>query len=580
MHTQAITPLMHSARIQALLLCVSGLCQLLPAQQAAAPPRPKKVFAHYMGCWPAASGALLWERKEMPKYFNHMSNDRVWRLGGHVRNYDLVPAEMELTLKESADLEIRRAMRIGIDGFAVDAWAGGEQAKATLDALFAVAEEKNYPFELTICPDPMCGGDLVGSVKELLQKHGNSPKLARRDGKPLIFGYQSWCYGMGWVWSKADPKLSEEEKKAQVDQLRTSPEGWALMGKAFTEAIKEIGQPIYFHYCMNAFFFNVDGKLVKDDMLPAAAGEIAKHVQAVGGFVWLGPMQNEMLVAIKKGGAEWSHPVGHYQKENIPYECYAPAGTEWMGCWDGAIATDATLLQIVTWNDYGENTNIAPALNTRYGLYDLTGYYISWWKTGKPPVPDHDQIYLNYHKYPKGSTIYPFKSVFGPRDYALEVITILPQPATIRLPGRDTEYAAPAGYFRKQMPLTVGPVIAELLRDGKVATRLESPEPITDHPFREDNGLVCFSTEDARHWKADFAETAPKWYSEYGDNDRDGLPNWFEMYYFGKWMDFSTASKAAPADDPDEDGKTNLQEYLERTEPTMAPLPDAPEAGL
>jgi hypothetical protein len=539
--------------------------------------RPKKVFAHYMGCWPAASGALLYGRQNLFTSLKADSADKTMRMGGHVRNYDLVPAGRALTAEQSADLEIRRALRIGIDGFAVDAWAGGDDARRSLDALFKVAEAKNYPFEITVCLDPCCGADLVGTVKELLAKHGTSPKLARRDGKPLIFGYMSSCYGMGPVMAKTDPKLSEGERKAAAEQLRLSPEGWEIIGQAYAQAQKEIGQPIFYHYCLTWFFLNIDKAKVKPGMLTEAAGIIAKHVGALGGFVWLGPEQDAIAKAAKAAGAEWAPPVGHYQKENIPYECYAPAGTEWMGCWDGARAGDATLLQIITWNDYGENTNIAPALNTRYNLYDLTGYHIAWWKTGKAPVPDHDQVYLNYRKHTKKAVITPFKACFGPRDFALEVITILPTPATIRLPGRDVTYDAPAGFFRKQVPLTAGPVIAELLRDGNTVIRLESPEPITDKPFREDHGLVCFSTEDARHWQADFGDTPPAWYSEYGDMDGDGLPNWWEMYYFGKWLDFATAGNAKPGDDPDDDGKTNLQEYQERTDPKFAPPPEEPE---
>ncbi|MCX7935764.1 MAG: hypothetical protein N3A66_10965, partial [Planctomycetota bacterium] len=69
-------------------------------------------------------------------------------------------------------------------------------------------------------------------------------------------------------------------------------------------------------------------------------------------------------------------------------------------------------------------------------------------------------------------------------------------------------------------------------------------------------------------------------YSEYGDADSDGLPNWFEMLWFGKFGDMSTATVAKPDEDPDGDGKTNLQEYLEQTDPTMAPPPAEPEAEI
>ena len=307
-----------------------------------------------------------------------------------------------------------------------------------------------------------------------------------------------------------------------------------------------------------------------------------------------------MAKAVRAAGAEWSMPVGHYQKENIPFECYVPKGTDWLHWGQGALDQDATLLQLVTWNDYGENTCVAPAYNTRYTLYDLTGYEIALWKTGKEPNTDHDRVYLVYRKYPPGAKIFPFHAKFsGIEGGVIEVLTRLLQPATIRLPGRAIEYTAPAGYSRQQFPVTAGPLIAELVRDGKVELRLESPEPITDKPFREDNGLVCWSSEEARFWKEDFGNAPPFWYSEYGDIDNDGLPNWFEMYWFSKergfkpkandselldgtpklrysrWLDFSTATFADPAADLNGDGKTNLEKYRAQTDPTRTVAPNA-----
>lgn len=45
------------------------------------------------------------------------------------------------------------------------------------------------------------------------------------------------------------------------------------------------------------------------------------------------------------------------------------------------------------------------------------------------------------------------------------------------------------------------------------------------------------------------------------DSDNDGLPDWWELQYFG-----SLAPQ--PGDDPDGDGLTNLEEYLNGTDPT------------
>lgn len=583
----------HSTRV--LMFCMAltmmGATASWGADAKAAPdasPKlaPKKtVFAHYMGCWPAGAGSMWWARNHQVDALRHEPGKVAGR-GGHIRNWPLVPPGKAMTLEQSADLEIRRAMRIGIDGFAVDAWAGGKTAQAMLDAMFKVAEEKQYPFQLTVCIDPMCGGSPYGTVKGLLKKHGKSPNLARRDGKPLVFGYMS-VFPAVQYWGKYAPK--DERGFNPAD--RVTPAGWAKMGEAFEGYQKLLGQPIFFHFCMSGFYYGVKSKHTRQSLVDAA-GLIAKHVGAVGSFNQLWDLDKPMAKAVKAAGAEWSSPVGMYQKENVPYEYYIPKdGTSWLRFgWTTARQTDATLLQIITWNDYGENTNIAPAYNTRYTLYNLTGYYIKWWKTGKQPVPDHDQVYLIYRKYPHGAKVFPFVNKVD-KPGVFEVFTILTKPATIKLPGRNIEYQAPAGLHVAHYPVTPGAVQAQLVRDGKVVLDLKSPEPITDRPFREDNSFVCYSSEFDREWKADFGDTPKYQYSEYGDDDGDGLPNWFEMYWFSKfsgspvegvdaqkgakytkWMDMSTDTWADPKADADHDGKTNLEEYLAQTRPTP-PLP-------
>ena len=146
--------------------------------------------------------------------------------------------------------------------------------------------------------------------------------------------------------------------------------------------------------------------------------------------------------------------------------------------------------------------------------------------------------------------------------------TILPEPAKVRLLGRGPDYDAPAGFFRKQFPVTAGPVAVELYRGGKRVLKLTSPEPVTDRPFREDNGLVCFSTEEDRHWQADFKDAKPFQWSEYGDVNNNGLPNWFEMYWYGKFGDISTANACPNPDAKAVNGQTLLECYRNRLDPT------------
>ncbi len=56
--------------------------------------------------------------------------------------------------------------------------------------------------------------------------------------------------------------------------------------------------------------------------------------------------------------------------------------------WRGAIESGANWVQPVTWNDYGEGTEMSPSTGIQYSFYDLTAYYATWFKNlGKTPTP-------------------------------------------------------------------------------------------------------------------------------------------------------------------------------------------------
>lgn len=533
---------------------------------------PKKIYAHYMGCYPA--GCLADDYAvNIVRRPRHDAPDFESATGSRWRNYPVLPDGKRLTLEESADLDIRRAIRAGIDGFAMDVMAGGKDACfKMMDALFKVAEEKNYPFELTFCLDDPETNE--AAIDYLLKNHGSSPKLARRDGKVFFAGYASVRTGMIYgakQWNGSDPLNSL--------QFRATPEGWKTYIGGYRAYEKKFNTPMYFHFCLNGFF----GFMNQDTFVPnqadwnKAAGVLAEDFDAVGEFFRHDFDYNQVSRIVRGKGAEWSEPM-YYQYENPGSgKGFYGKGTDLIrDRWASARKNNSTLIQFATWNDYTENTMLAPGAETRYTLLDLTAYFVKWWKTGSPPTPDHDRVYLVYRKFPNSATIYPFNRRSKLAPDAIEVLTILPKPAIIRVPGRGASWKAPAGFFCKQLPLTPGPVIAEVVRGGKTVIHLESPEPVTDRPYRDQQGMVCFSTEEMRHWKADFgdAKPVPLMKGEYADDDHDGLPNWFEMYWFGKMLDWSTDTIADPKADPDGDGKTNIEEYLAQTDPTKAPKYD------
>lgn len=532
---------------------------------------PRQVFAHYMGNFPAGTAATAYHRGRA-HLLRHDAGDRAASLGGRIRNWPLLPEGAKLSRQESAKLEIERAVRIGVDGFAVDAWAGRDDAKNTLSALFAAAEEIDAPFYLTICLDPNChkpvepDGLLSAyeqSLRWLMENHGDSPKLARRDGEPLIFGYQS--RGLG------------RDKRAK-DALK-DPAEWDAVAGLYAELERRLDQAFYFHFGMGAFFYGVDLNELEGARPPhqpgpwmvKASGRMAEYFPAVGSFIDRDIYADlpAMAQAVQAAGAEWSQPMWH-QYQNMASSLMVQPGTDMLrDRWRLARESGSTLIQYVTWNDYGEATNLAPCYRNRYAVYDLTGYMIRWWKEGAPPKVDRDRVYVFYRSYPKEAETFPFRSQRF-QEGVLEVLTLLSEPGEIRLPGRDAVYQAPAGLHVAQFPLAAGDVTAELWRRDARVVRVAAPDPISDAPFREDNAMVAFSSEFERHWREDFGDAQPFYASMYGDADGDGLPNWFEMYWFGKFQDWSTATLAGPSADADGDGLTNLQEYRAQTDPTTA----------
>jgi hypothetical protein len=551
------------------------LAPLLSAIAANAAERPRKIYAHYIGSLPAGTGAIA---HHMRHAHVELGDPDQGSVGGFYRDYALAPYDLNLTLEQSADLEIRRAMRIGIDGFAVDAWAGGDHARAMVEAMFRVAERRQYPFEITLCLDPnTIGGPIETAAPEairwLLDRFGQSPNLARRDGKPLIFGYQSL-----WSWVAM---LERETGSREVTlDLRAQEANWLRIAEAYQEIEDKVGAPLYFHFCLSGFTHQLDhrmGDRSRSDLKAGAAkAAAAGGLPAVGVFIGRGLDVEQIAKAVKAGGAEWSQPI-MLQYENLRSGVtMAGRGMDWIReDWAAAIRHGSTLIQLTTWNDYNENSNLAPGLNSRYAYYDLTGYFIAWWKAGEAPAIERDKAYLFSRKYPADATVAPFKartSVEG----AIEATLLLTEPATARLIGRGEPWEAPTGLSWQQFPVTAGPVILELERNGEVFLRLESPEPVTDRPFREDNGVVGISSEFERHWREDFGRARPHLYSEYGDADGDGLPNWFEKLYFGTFGDMATATRGRAEADADRDGRSNLEEYLARTHPRRVDLPQYP----
>jgi len=161
--------------------------------------------------------------------------------------------------------------------------------------------------------------------------------------------------------------------------------------------------------------------------------------------------------------------------------------------WMQAIKSSADYVQLITWNDYSESTEIAPSSGTQFLFYDLSAYYIQWYKTGREPQIRADAIYYSHRPqifnpavdFPSGSK--HFKIVGStPLENDVEMVAMLTKPAKmeIELNGQRTDADMPAGLRVLRVAASPGRPIFRILREGRVVVQKVSDWTIDGKPAR------------------------------------------------------------------------------------------------
>lgn len=206
----------------------------------------------------------------------------------------------------------------------------------------------------------------VETLGGALDNLGQSPAVWRIDGKPVVIHF-------GTDASSGAPPMAGAER----------PDGgWRHVLKA----LRDSGRSFYF----------------VADVRPPQAGEVRKWSRMADAVHMFAPASPASFMAAQQAGMGasftvpymWSVSPGYY---NAALDAYTePDFRRIHDTYLAAMKAGARLMNVLTWNDFGEDTDIAPSANKGTCLLEVFSYYNHWFKSGQQPAVTDDKVIIAY----------------------------------------------------------------------------------------------------------------------------------------------------------------------------------------
>jgi hypothetical protein len=347
--------------------------------------------------------------------------------------------------------EVRRATGAGLDGFIYDMLALDGPVWDRLPLMMQAAWEADPNFKIMLMPDgnaPTTAGD-PDQLAAKIASIANSPALYRlTDGRLVISPFRPEAQGAAW-WNSF------------VTIMQTT-----------------YGIPVAFVPCFLDYQSNVDA------FAPFSYGF------ANWGDRSAIPETNAYLAGLRNDAHRrskiWMQPVS--VQDNRPRDrlYWEANNTENLRATWAAAISGADWVQLVTWNDYTENTQFSPSTHIGWGPLDISSYYLTQFKQGVAPPIVRDVVYVSHRVQshalvPTNQTelmnLSPFSS--PPRD-TVEVLSFLKSDAnvTVNVGDQKFTYSAPAGVFAQSFPLAPGIIDVDVTRSDRLVTEVKTKFPI------------------------------------------------------------------------------------------------------
>lgn len=466
-----------------------------------------------------------------PEYYSPKGNITE-NLGGMVQVNVMADKYLkDSSLAQTVEFEMRAAKKSGIDGFQFyyPLRKRGPDDEI-IKTYFKVAQEKNIDFKFTFCPSHPSGMTEDLKVQEYAKRmnsvfdevgHDNPHWLRTPDGRLIVY---LW-YG---------------------EQIADIPENLNGLPKQFyiARALKRLSDAINEDV---AYVFAINHEISKEEL-----NTTLDYIPAV--WLWtipytdnyIGKMVAETCAERNRTftGSVFSSfytskllPPGTWDMYHFAIEA-SRAGIEnverrgiitglsynFRKLFEFAIEQDVSIVNIITWNDYPEGHHIAPEVNHNFGFTALLNYYKSIWKGEPSPFKDRDVAITFFKKYKHNITPEPYnipivylsQSVPEAYEDSVEVVTLLTKVAEVSVNGEIK--LVDAGLVSTKFNHKPGSVNVIVSRDKEKIIDFNTPEWITDKPYRTDRLIYSFSSEFDQYHYSIFGDKPPLYSKEYNQD--------------------------------------------------------------
>ena len=343
------------------------------------------------------------------------------------------------------EAEIRTAIARGITGFTFDTMSASEatDSNGPLQTMLAAAQAVDSRFKIVVMPDMTTLGTDSAAVVQIITAVADNPAAYRlSDGRLVVSAFDANLNSAAWWQSVLNTLSAKGIKVAFVPTFL----GWAGYASSFASLSYGFGD-----------WGTATG--------PAASA-----------------MQSEPETVHSTYGKIFMMPVDPQQyrpKDFVFWEAGNSAG--FRNAWSSAIQGNSDWIQLVTWSDFSESSEVEPytdaSLRTDIGTgyYDLNGYYAAWFLTQTQPTITHDVLYYFYRREPTNaagpaqSTLDTNNGTNGtPAQNDIELVAFLTAPGELKITigGKTYTQNAAAGVTSFKVPLQAGTPLFTLSRSG------------------------------------------------------------------------------------------------------------------